>query len=428
MSSDVIVAARLNAKSQISSKFLFKLPIKSQILISPTDKSKLLFARSETQPNYKVKALLLLSHNPRTLLNSSGAIPLQALPKLWPILCQGAGPLDWSGSVIKKIAMMSVPGIVPVTPAASGEVGLRVTQTETNILGSLVKSQQLQVIEKRRLTRCKARYRMAKMLHYQNPVLRALRAPESHSDDEYKDATKKELIVSPKPARSLTLEVIIRDLDTKIEEEKQRTRKKGQKTSITRTTMTEHPSALALKLPRNTEKNIIPLDAIDFTYFNQKLTIRKKAEYMHNDIAMPLRRYIFREDHVGWKLLGSREFDLKYAPVIRALYDLPTQAELDELPDSDLEGDGGLDSDDSLAPTDYGDEQNSEAEVEDAVEDMDEVLGMYQSGIDTGRIIRDWYNTYAEPVVLEKMLAEKKKDCASKKWVLVKLDLKAIKW
>ncbi|KAJ7058939.1 hypothetical protein C8F01DRAFT_1232516 [Mycena amicta] len=124
MSSDVLVAARLNAKSQVSSKFLFRLPNQSQVLIGPTDKSKLLFTRSETQPKYKVKALLLLSHNPRTLLNSSGAIPLQVPPKLWPILCQGAGPLDWSGSVIKKIAVMSVPGIVPVTPAASGEVGL----------------------------------------------------------------------------------------------------------------------------------------------------------------------------------------------------------------------------------------------------------------------------------------------------------------
>ncbi|KAJ7060135.1 hypothetical protein C8F01DRAFT_1231863 [Mycena amicta] len=124
MSSDVIVAARLNAKSQVSSKFLFKLPNQSQVLIGPTDKSKLLFARSENPTKNKVKALLLLSHNPRTLLNSSGAIPLQVPPKLWPILCQGAGPLDWSGSVIKKIAVMSVPGIVPVTPAASGEVGL----------------------------------------------------------------------------------------------------------------------------------------------------------------------------------------------------------------------------------------------------------------------------------------------------------------
>ncbi|KAJ7065572.1 hypothetical protein C8F01DRAFT_1228862 [Mycena amicta] len=124
MSSDVIVAARLNAKSQVSSKFLFKLPIQSQVLIGPTDKSKLLFARSENPTKNKVKALLLLSHNPRTLLNFSGAIPLQVPPKLWPILCQGAGPLDWSGSVIKKIAVMSVPGIVPVTPAASGEVGL----------------------------------------------------------------------------------------------------------------------------------------------------------------------------------------------------------------------------------------------------------------------------------------------------------------
>ncbi|KAJ7055516.1 hypothetical protein C8F01DRAFT_1234407 [Mycena amicta] len=120
----VCVSAQLNAKSQVSSKFLFRLPNQSQVLIGPTDKSKLLFACSVIPTKNKVKALLLLSHNPRTLLNSSGAIPLQALPKLWPILCQGAGPLDWSGSVIKKIAVMSVPGIVPVTPAASGEVGL----------------------------------------------------------------------------------------------------------------------------------------------------------------------------------------------------------------------------------------------------------------------------------------------------------------
>jgi hypothetical protein len=121
----------------------------------------------------------------------------------------------------------------------------RVTSKELNNPGSLVKSQELEVIRGRRQTvgllsrsmvlyshilqRCVARYQMAKMMRYRKGVLRALRAPEMHSDDEYEDSTHKELIVFPKPQRSASLGLVIQDVDQHIVEAKQRKKKRGRK-------------------------------------------------------------------------------------------------------------------------------------------------------------------------------------------------------
>ncbi|KAJ7052383.1 hypothetical protein C8F01DRAFT_1170971, partial [Mycena amicta] len=236
----------------------------------------------------------------------------------------------------------------------------RTTTTERNNPGSLAASSASQVVVRRRKTRCVARYNMAKQLRYRRAVLCGLRVPEMHSDDEYAPGSKTELIHYPKPARSSKMTRMVRHLDKKIAELKAQNKKPGQKKPLTRTKIYKNPSSLSLVLPPNTPKNKIPLDCIDPKYYNTVLTVRERAAYMYNRIAMPIERYLFREDHSAWKLMATNQFNKLYASRVLQEYDLPTEEELAAAEG----GNGGLDSDDSLADTEQDPEDEMEVEPE----------------------------------------------------------------
>ena len=77
------------------------------------------------------------------------------------------------------------------------------------------------------------------------------------------------------------------------------------------------------------------MDYFDPDYFNTHLSARKRAHYAANGIAMPLP--VHCSNFNIWKNLSEKEFMDRFGNAVKALYNIPTQEELEQLEDYDAE-------------------------------------------------------------------------------------------
>lgn len=82
----------------------------------------------------------------------------------------------------------------------------------------------------------------------------------------------------------------------------------------------------------------VPIDYFTPEFFNA-LTLKERARYVNTGVAFPLADFAFDEAHVEWKTMGKKDFMEKYGDDVLAQYDVPTQEEMDTIPDSDVDDD-----------------------------------------------------------------------------------------
>jgi hypothetical protein len=82
----------------------------------------------------------------------------------------------------------------------------------------------------------------------------------------------------------------------------------------------------------------VPIDYFTPEFFNS-LTLKERARYANTGVAFPLADFAFDEGHDGWKTMGKKDFMEMYGNDVLAQYDVPTQEEMDTIPDSDVDDD-----------------------------------------------------------------------------------------
>ncbi|KAJ7032134.1 hypothetical protein C8F04DRAFT_1185374 [Mycena alexandri] len=139
---------------------------------------------------------------------------------------------------------------------------------------------------------------------------------EAHSDDEHGAQRS----VREKPGRNPVVGMFFQEeLDPAAEQYRRRNAKAGQVKPQTR--VRSDPllpaSDFGVILPDN-----VPIDYFTPEFFNA-LTLKERARYAHEE----------------WKTMGKKEFMEMYGDDVLAQYDVPTQEEIDEIPESDVEDD-----------------------------------------------------------------------------------------
>ncbi|KAJ7091611.1 hypothetical protein C8R44DRAFT_750514 [Mycena epipterygia] len=174
---------------------------------------------------------------------------------------------------------------------------------------------------------------------FMNPsVTRLVAENECHSDDEETaDATR--YIVHEKPGRDGTVNAFLQVLTTRRETTMRQKTRKGAWRHRTRNRGFP-PSDLSYALPTN-----VPIDYFFPDFFNE-LSVRARASYMDNGIALPTEQYCRTwKDIAMWKGLSTADFMAQYGAAKLDLYNLPTDEELAMLNDGDDENEMADDND-----------------------------------------------------------------------------------
>ncbi|KAJ7026164.1 hypothetical protein C8F04DRAFT_1398378 [Mycena alexandri] len=178
----------------------------------------------------------------------------------------------------------------------------------------------------------KVRFETAARLKLRKPVQRMAFVQEAHSDDEHGAQRS----VREKPGRNPIVGMFFQqELDPAAEQYRRRNAKAGQAKPQTR--IRSDPllpaSDFGVILPDN-----VPIDYFTPEFFNA-LTLKERARYVNTGVAFPLEDFVFDEVHEEWKTMGKKEFMEMYGDDVLAQYDVPTQEEIDEIPESDVEDD-----------------------------------------------------------------------------------------
>lgn len=81
----------------------------------------------------------------------------------------------------------------------------------------------------------------------------------------------------------------------------------------------------------------VPIDYFEPLFYNQ-MSVRERAIYMQNGVAFPVPEICADRSRIGeWKNLSTEEFMEKFGNDTLKLYNLPTEAELEQLGEYDEE-------------------------------------------------------------------------------------------
>ncbi|KAJ7459005.1 hypothetical protein FB451DRAFT_1406171 [Mycena latifolia] len=175
---------------------------------------------------------------------------------------------------------------------------------------------------------------------------------ESHSDDE--DGRVRE-----KPGRNpVVARFFLEELDPAAEVYRKRNAKPGQKAPKPR--IRSNPL-----LPASDIGVILPPDVlIDFftPEFYNALTLKERARYVNTGVAFPLADFAFEMEHEDWKTMGKKEFMLMYGNDVLDQYDIPTEEEINTIPDSDADDEEEVEID--LKDTDDDEEEEMDVDAD----------------------------------------------------------------
>lgn len=240
----------------------------------------------------------------------------------------------------------------------------KLSEKEDRTPGSIEKDALLVQVYKRRkeLTRKRATY--LREHQYNRRIQMLANTPDCTSDDERDPSPRQPgFRIFPKPARNPLVTKLFRDIDAaRCEEELgilrpgRRYRKPEPRTEYPPTTNRQ-----SLLLPRVPE--MCPLDWFDPDWFNKR-PIRFRGDYIDAEIALPL-PHVYSGSIQDWKTMSKSAFMKKYGNQVRAQYQLPTEAELNEL-------DNDSDEEDSDEPLESGSRQE-EPSAREAMEQDDDL-------------------------------------------------------
>ncbi|KAJ7327476.1 heterokaryon incompatibility protein Het-C-domain-containing protein [Mycena albidolilacea] len=187
----------------------------------------------------------------------------------------------------------------------------------------------------------RVRFDTAVRLGLRKPVQRTVFVQEVHSDDEHTSGGTQRT----------------EELDPAAEQYRQRNAKPGQRKPQTRI-RSDSP------LPASDFGVILPAD-VPINYFTPEffnaLTLKERARYVNTGVAFPLADFAFDKAHDGWKTMSKKDFMEMYGNNVLAQYDVPTQEEMDTIPDSDVDDDQDIEI--NLEDTD----DEAEMDVDDEV-------------------------------------------------------------
>ncbi|KAJ6559982.1 hypothetical protein B0H19DRAFT_1069691 [Mycena capillaripes] len=181
----------------------------------------------------------------------------------------------------------------------------------------------------------RVRFDTAARLGLRKPVQRMVFVQEVHSDDEHTSGGTQRT-VREKPGRNpIAAQFFQEELDPAAEQYRQRNAKPGQRKPQTRI-RSDPPlpaSDFGVILPAD-----VPIDYFTPEFFNA-LTLKERSRYVNTGVAFPLADFAFDEAHDEWKTMGKKDFMEKYGNDVLEQYDVPTQEEIDTIPDSDVDND-----------------------------------------------------------------------------------------
>ncbi|KAF7323565.1 hypothetical protein MKEN_00576800 [Mycena kentingensis (nom. inval.)] len=227
-----------------------------------------------------------------------------------------------------------------------GTIGRNCRWAETRP-NALVESAALQNVKKNREGVAERRYRQAKLENMRNVVLRAIKHPSIHSDDE---------IIPPEPVgpndnRICTRQVCekeyrhpaftayFRHLDVQIDAKWARN-PKGKRPEFRKISELKPPSALSRIHPpssytvmRGDEEveYIMPIDVFSPEYYNTVMDVEERALFAENGVAFPAAEFMNTPEQITvWKRMGMTEFMAKYGTAVLESYRRPSEEELED--------------------------------------------------------------------------------------------------
>ncbi|KAJ7627222.1 hypothetical protein FB45DRAFT_1029581 [Roridomyces roridus] len=154
-------------------------------------------------------------------------------------------------------------------------------------------------------------------------VLALAEEVEGHSDDE-PDPQTGHYAVHEKPGRARMVGGLFRLMDSR---HKDGAGRNGAAVNRTRVDSNLGPSEISLRHPLH-----VPLDYFEPDYYNTVLSLRERAMYMNNGIALPTEAFCTSwSDVEKWKNLPRDAFMTQYGRAKLDLYKVPTPEELAQL-------------------------------------------------------------------------------------------------
>ncbi|KAJ3900014.1 hypothetical protein F5879DRAFT_1056479 [Lentinula edodes] len=164
-------------------------------------------------------------------------------------------------------------------------------------------------------------------------VLKLVLENESHSDDELDPnvpANNSVYLIRKKVGRATKVNIFFRIIDARYESKIMRL--KGQRAERSRKDPTPEIPSLLTQTPKD-----VPIDFFDPEYFNNFLSVKERAHYAHNGVALPLEEHCINTRIDLWKNLPEDEFMQVYGNAVLAQYKIPSQEELDQLDEYELD-------------------------------------------------------------------------------------------
>ncbi|KAJ3926076.1 MAG: hypothetical protein NXY57DRAFT_966944 [Lentinula lateritia] len=164
-------------------------------------------------------------------------------------------------------------------------------------------------------------------------VLKLVLENESHSDDELDSdvpANNSVYLIRKKVGRANKVNTFFRIIDARYESKIMRL--KGQRAERSRKDPTPEIPSLLTQTPKD-----VPIDFFDPEYFNNFLSVKERAHYAHNGVALPLEEHCINTRIDLWKNLPEDKFMQVYGNAVLAQYKIPTQEELDQLDEYELD-------------------------------------------------------------------------------------------
>ncbi|KIK69736.1 hypothetical protein GYMLUDRAFT_236218 [Collybiopsis luxurians FD-317 M1] len=162
------------------------------------------------------------------------------------------------------------------------------------------------------------------------------RETEAHSDDEADPnapSDQPQYFIHRKVGRNYLVTNFFRQLDDRYHHSgQQQPGQRGDRKCVQRPA-DDTLDGLFTRLPGN-----VPIDYFDPDYYNNFLSVELRAKYAANGVALPLKDHCEDPEEIAlWKNMNEEEFMQKYGNDVLALYNLPTQEELDQMNDYNSE-------------------------------------------------------------------------------------------
>ncbi|KAJ3796507.1 hypothetical protein GGU11DRAFT_133361 [Lentinula aff. detonsa] len=207
-----------------------------------------------------------------------------------------------------------------------GHIGRKVKE-ELRKPGSVEQRNERTNTYKRRSRLRDNRIQLLKNESFRPQVLKLALESESHSDDELDDTSTANMptyLIRKKVGRAHKVAVLFHILDSRYEGTINR--QKGQRGDRIRKVPVPEINSQFTQMPKD-----VPIDFFDPDYFNNFFSVKERAHYAENGVALPSEEHCESTSIDIWKNLSEAEFMETYGNAVLAQYKVPTKEEIEQL-------------------------------------------------------------------------------------------------